>query len=256
MLVRRAGLRIATTAVLVTMSLVAAQGAAAHGGEHHPAPGGDAAATGGGAAAATAPAAGGAPSAGAEANAAMPPVVGGGGAGGAAVQPTAPANDRNAPAPGAQPAAPAAAPVPAVAADAAADPADVAADAAGVEPGDAVEVLEVGVDEEVAAPVEAKTESEAAAPLTVDGGGTHEGHSNAGGGGHAVAPAADPVAPSGMLPFTGLAENLMVVALAGMFVPIGVLLYCGARSGERRARLRHLSMPRFQWAESPRQYWR
>lgn len=253
MLTRRALLGVATMAMLVTNSLVAAQGAAAHGAEHHAAPVANVGAAGGGTPAAAGAAAAGAaaaPSAGANANAGLPPVVGGG-AGGAAVQPTAPANDPGAPAPGAQPAAPGNAAVPAVDADAAADPADVAADAAGVQPGDAIEEIEVGVDEELAAPVEA----DSAPPRTVDGGGTHRGHathapSNGGGGGAAVAPAADPVTPSGTLPFTGLAENLLVVALAGMFVPIGVLLYCGARSGEERARRRLLAMPRFQWADS------
>lgn len=250
MLTRRALLGVATMAMLVTNALVAAQGAAAHGAEHHAAPAANAGATGGGApAAAATPAAGAAaPTAGANANGGMPPVVGSG-AGGAAVQPTAPANDANAPAPGAQPAAPGNAAVPAVDADAVADPVDVAADAAGVQPGDAVEEIQVGVDEELAAPVEA----DSAPPRTVDGGGTHGGHANhapSNGGGAAVAPTADPVAPSGTLPFTGLAESLLVVALAGMFVPIGVLLYCGARSGEQRARQRLLAMPRFQWADS------
>lgn len=247
MLTRRALLGVATMAMFVTMSLVAAQGAAAHGAEHHAAPAANAGATGGGAPAAT-------PTAGADANAALPPLVGGGAVGGAAVQPTAPAAAAAAPAPGAQPAAPADAAVPTVAANAAADPADVAADAAGVQPGDAVEEVQVEVDEELAPPVEAGS----APPRTVDGGGTHRGHGSHapsnGGGGAAVAPAVEPSRPSGTLPFTGLAENLLVVALAGMFVPIGVLLYCGARSGEQRARRQHLSMPRFQWADLPRHH--
>jgi len=46
------------------------------------------------------------------------------------------------------------------------------------------------------------------------------------------------------LPFTGIEQQLLIV-LAGMFAPIGVLLYCGARRGDRRILL---SMPRFQWA--------
>ncbi len=59
------------------------------------------------------------------------------------------------------------------------------------------------------------------------------------------------VTGGGELPFTGIEETVLLVALAGMLVPIGVLLYCGARRGDRNLYLRQLAMPRFQWAPAP-----
>lgn len=66
-----------------------------------------------------------------------------------------------------------------------------------------------------------------------------------GGGG----PAAATARPTGELPFTGVEENLLLISLAGMLVPIGVLLYCAARRGDLRLQL---AMPRFHWAPSPK----
>jgi hypothetical protein len=187
-----------------------------------------------------APPAGGGAGAGGE----MPPVVGGGGA---VANP--PANDPNAPAAGAQPAAPGAVgELPQVDVGAA-DPADVAVDA-GIDPNAAVEDVEVG-DEDLVVPIEANAAPPAAvpspSPLTVDGGGT--GGAGAAGAGAANFAGPPLAAPSGALPFTGIEESIMLVALAGMLVPIGVLLYCGARRGDLRMLQRHLAMPRFQWAD-------
>ena len=174
---------------------------------------------------------------------ALPPVVVGGG-GGAAVAPAAPAA-------GAQPAAPGAVGELPQVDVAGANPVDVAADAAAIAPDAAMQDVEVGADE-VVAPIEldvtpvVSTPKPAAGapPVVVDGGGT--------GGGATVAPA--PAAtPTGTLPFTGAAENLLLMLLAAMLVPIGVLLYSAARGGELRARRRLLSMPRFQWAAAAHQ---
>lgn len=79
----------------------------------------------------------------------------------------------------------------------------------------------------------------ASATKTVDGGGT------SGAMPPATAAGAGAATPDGELPFTGAAETMLAVLLAGMLVPIGVLLYCGARHGDRRL---HLAMPRFSWA--------
>lgn len=51
---------------------------------------------------------------------------------------------------------------------------------------------------------------------------------------------------SGELPFTGTMETILLILLAGMFVPIGVLLYCWAKRGDR---ILHLAAPRFQWRD-------
>jgi hypothetical protein len=40
-----------------------------------------------------------------------------------------------------------------------------------------------------------------------------------------------------------------MIALAGMFAPIGVLLYCFARRSELRWIRRHLAAPRFEWTQ-------
>ena len=189
---------------------------------------------------------------------AMPPVVveGGGGA--------APPADPNAPAPGAQPAAPdAVGELPNVD-PGAADPADVAADAAGIDPNAPVEEVQVGGDEVVepiaddvaddvpveGVPIEVEATPDPVAAVvtpmpTVDGGGTD----GAAAGGANAAPVAA-YQPSGTLPFTGATQNLLLAVLAGMFVPIGVLLYSAARHGDLRSRRRRLAMPRFQWASS------
>lgn len=165
----------------------------------------------------------------------LPPVVVEGGGGGAA----------NAPAPGAQPAAPGAVGEFPQVDVGAANPADVAADAAGVDPDAAVEEVEVAVDD-VIAPVEVEATPQVVAPAIVDGGGTDGAAAGAGAPDVAGPPAAT---PTGNLPFTGLAETILLVSLAGMFVPIGVLLYCAARRGDLQALRRQLSMPRFQWAD-------
>ncbi|MCW2962468.1 MAG: hypothetical protein JWM90_2855, partial [Thermoleophilia bacterium] len=49
------------------------------------------------------------------------------------------------------------------------------------------------------------------------------------------------------LPFTGAEDNILLLALAGLLVPMGVLLYSAARRGDLRLRL---AMPRFQWTTS------
>ncbi len=190
----------------------------------------------------------------------MPPVVVDGGG---AAAPGGPVDDPNAPAPGAQPAAPGAVgELPQVDVEAA-NPADVAADAAGIDADPQVE--EVAADAgEVVAPIAAiedgvgiePVEVEAtpapvagpAAPMpTVDGGGTD----GADAGGALAAPVAA-YQPAGALPFTGATENLLLALLAGVLVPIGVLLYSAARHGDLRRRRRVLSMPRFQWAATSR----
>jgi hypothetical protein len=133
------------------------------------------------------------------------------------------------PAPGAQPAAPGAAvELPKVDDDAA------VADAAGAD------VAAQAVDAGIAAPVEAVSVPSVAKPASrpiVDGGGT----------GPTAAGAGAP-APGGELPFTGLGETLLLVVLAGMFVPLGVLAWSFARHGDARILRRHLAMPRFEWA--------
>lgn len=184
-----------------------------------------------------------------EAGATMPPVVGGGGGGGN-VGGAPPANDPNAPAPGAQPAAPAAVGELPQVDVAAANPADVAADAAAVPieevpvGGDIADPAAVDPVPVVANPSPAPVAVDATPSPVVDGGGTD----GAGGGGANVA--GPPLAtPAGALPFTGLAENLLIISIAGMLVPIGVLLYCAARRGDLRILHRQLAMPRFQWAD-------
>ncbi|MCB0877573.1 MAG: hypothetical protein KDC46_01130 [Thermoleophilia bacterium] len=180
----------------------------------------------------------------------MPPVVVDGGGG--------PAADADRPAPGAQPAAPGAAGALPQVDVAAANPADVAADAAaGLDPNAAVQEVEVTPAfgdvpanpaepaEPAVAPIEVDATPQpvaAPAPVTpvVDGGGT--------GGGAAVAPPTATAAPGGTLPFTGATQNLLLITLAGMFVPVGVLLYSAAQRGDLRRLRRHLEGPRFQWA--------
>jgi hypothetical protein len=166
----------------------------------------------------------------------LPPVVVMGGGGGGAANP-------NPPAPGAQPAAPGAVGALPQVDPGAADPADVAADA-GVDPADAVEEIEVGGND-VIVPVEVDARPKPApAPVLVDGGGT-------GGGAPATPDTAGPplATPTGTLPFTGIGETILLIALAGMLVPIGVLLYCAARRGDLNLLRRQLAMPRFQWAD-------
>ncbi|MCW2960729.1 MAG: hypothetical protein JWM90_1116 [Thermoleophilia bacterium] len=72
-----------------------------------------------------------------------------------------------------------------------------------------------------------------------------------GGGGVSSVPtsAAAPTtaSPTGELPFTGTEDNILLLALAGMLVPMGVLLYSAARRGDLRLRL---AAPRFQWTTS------
>jgi hypothetical protein len=70
-------------------------------------------------------------------------------------------------------------------------------------------------------------------------------------GASAVPDSAPVVTGGGELPFTGIEETVLLIALAGMLVPIGVLLYCGARRGDRTMYLRELAKPRFQWAPAP-----
>lgn len=155
------------------------------------------------------------------------------------------------PAPGAQPAAPAEIPaVPGAAAPAAVEVDPVTpggvAPAVGAGRADEAAADEVVVEEPAAAaldvaavatPVEPRTPAPAPARTTVDGGGT------------AVdVPSAPLVRGSGELPFTGAIENTLLILLAGMIVPIGVLLWCAAHRGERTRLQRSLSMPRFQWA--------
>lgn len=110
------------------------------------------------------------------------------------------------------------------------------------------------------APAPARAAAPAAAPAAGGHGGPGHSHApsaarpaatgNAGGSGDA-APAATPIAQPAMankrgeLPFTGPGDNILLIILAGMFVPIGVLLYCAARRGDLRL---HLARPRFQWA--------
>jgi hypothetical protein len=224
MLVRRATFGLVVMVACVALA-TAAPGAFAHGaeahGNHSPTP---------------TPAAG----AGAGAQGAMPPVVGGGGGGAQGAAPTAPtapaaAANPNAPAAGAQPAAPTSPQNPVVApivagADEVIEPVDDGARAnADDTPAESTATPDTSMVDSVATPVR-----------TVDGGGGDAAN---------IAPEADPAAPSGELPFTGVAENILLISLAGMLAPIGVLLWCAARRGDRR---RLLAMPRFQWADSPR----
>lgn len=85
-------------------------------------------------------------------------------------------------------------------------------------------------------------------PKTASGGG---GGDVIDAGARAVPAGAPVVTGSGNLPFTGIEETILLIALSGMLVPIGVLLYCGARRGDRTQYLRQLAMPRFQWAPAP-----
>jgi hypothetical protein len=155
------------------------------------------------------------------------------------------------PAPGAQPAAPANLATPAnagVSADeAAANGLGTARDDAAVTPAvDTAHAAHAGHSNTAAAT------SAVAAPVPVASGGGTSGDStndatsfDATGAG-AAAPAAT---PAGELPFTGPGDTILVIALAGMFAPIGVLLWCIARRSELRWLRRHLSAPRFQWTE-------
>jgi hypothetical protein len=208
------------------VALAAAGSAAAHEGEVHPAP-----------------------AAGAGTQGALPPVVGGGG--GAA----APAANPNAPAAGAQPAAPGAVGELPQVDPADANPVDVAADAgAAPDAGAAVEEIEIAAGQVVepvddGAPIEANAVPKVASPaapkpvMTVDGGGT-----DGAGGGATAAPVAY-ATPPGALPFTGLGQTLLLILIAGVLVPGGVLLYCAARRGDLHLSRLHLSVPRFQWAD-------
>lgn len=192
------------------------------------------------------PAAGPVAAAGAGTQGAMPPVVGGGGAAVA---------DPNPPAAGAQPAAPGAVGELPQVNPGDANPADVAADAgAAPDAGAAVEEIEVGAGQVVvpakaAAPIEGSAVPEVAQPkpapvATVNGGGT-----DGAAGGGAVTPPRAYATPTGALPFTGMGQTLLLILLAGVFVPGGVLLYSAARRGELRLSRLHLAMPRFQWAD-------
>lgn len=173
-----------------------------------------------------------------------PPVIGGGGDGAVA--------NPNPPAAGAQPAAPGAAgELPQVVPGDAA--ANVAPDAAAP-----VEAIEVEANQVVApvdvAPVEGDAVPETARPkpapiATVDGGGNGDAAPARGGGGTANTPARAYATPNGALPFTGLGQSLLLIVLAGVFVPGGVLLYCAARRGDLRLSRLHLALPRFQWAD-------
>lgn len=87
--------------------------------------------------------------------------------------------------------------------------------------------------------------------ITASGGGGHGGAHAADAGASAVPTALPVVTGGGDLPFTGIEETILLISLAGMLVPIGVLLYCGARRGDERRFRRHLAMPRYQWAPSP-----
>lgn len=169
------------------------------------------------------------------------PVAGGGGAmppaaaAGEGAPAAAPAE--GAPAAGAQPAAPQA------------EPATGAANAAGVG------MVETTTPRPAAAAAVAPATDRAATTPAVapvaSGGGSHEGHADpmpvAAGGGDATTPAAPAPTPSGELPFTGVEEHLLLISLAGMLVPIGVLLYCAARRGDLRRLREHLARPRFEW---------
>jgi hypothetical protein len=250
MLVRRATFGLVVVVAGVALA-TAAPGAFAHGAEAH--------------AASPTPT----PTAGAQG--ALPPVVGGGTGGAQGAAPAAPAAAAAGAAGGGgavNPAAGAAAPAAAAAtpaANAGGAAANPNAPAAGAQPAaptspqNPVVAPIVAGDDEVIEPVDdgaradaddtpiestatpdtSKVDSIATPVMTVDGGG---GNAN-------VAPAADPATPSGALPFTGVEENILLISLAGMLAPIGVLLWCAARRGDRR---RHLAMPRFQWADSPR----
>ena len=156
-------------------------------------------------------------------------------AAGGAVMPPAVAGD---PAPGAQPAAPAAAP---------AAEADVTAPAAAASTTAAVGEVSTSTPKPAAARV-------------ASGGGSHEGHDTAtpqpaetiatgGGDAGATTPAAPAATPTGELPFTGVEDNILLISLAGMLVPIGVLLWCAARRGDLARLRRHLAGPRYQWSE-------
>lgn len=60
----------------------------------------------------------------------------------------------------------------------------------------------------------------------------------------------NPVRGSGALPFTGFTQNLLLIYLAFMLLPLGVLFYCSAQRGDRTRQMRSLSVARFQWAGS------
>ncbi len=227
--------------VIVTALLTLASSATAHGNEVHAGHPPAAGATGGGATPGAIPAvnepvtgggaAGGTPAPGAQPAAptnALPPVVNGGvGNAGAAAQPAV-AGAGNA-----------AKPVKVVEAAA---PAPQVADTSGSTTTTTTATPKLDL-ETISEPVTAP------APKTVSGGGGGLDVTDAG---STAVPAGAPVVTGGgNLPFTGIEETILLIALAGMFVPIGVLLYCGARRGDRMRYLRQLSAPRFQWAPAP-----
>ncbi len=97
--------------------------------------------------------------------------------------------------------------------------------------------------------IESVSEPAISKPQTATGGGGFEDGVIEGGG--AAVPDAPVATGAGDLPFTGIEETILLVALSGMLVPIGVLLYSFARHGEVRWLRRHLAAPRFQWAQAP-----
>jgi hypothetical protein len=168
-------------------------------------------------------------------------------AGGGELPPVVAAPAVETPAPGAQPAAPANIAAPAAQDTAAADEAaanGIRNDAAPVAAAHPTTHANHAAHETTHADHPAAAPQPAVQPVA-DGGGTADDDAASF---DATPPAVTPAA-GGELPFTGPGDTILIIALAGMFAPIGVLLYCAARRGELRWLRRHLAMPRFEWTE-------